>query len=446
MKAYEIMNANRPVFRLIVGFGLIALLVFGISSCNYSELGEILTFSEPTTSPGEDPIQAATPAPSATPNTPVLQSKTLIIWVPPQFDPGSESPAGEQFSSRLDEFKSRRPQTEVQIRIKPESGEYGILESLRLVSDAAPIIKPDLIALPRSLAEAAYREGFVLPLDEFAAELLNEELYGYAQNMARIDDQLIGLPFAGDLMVLAYKNDIDQEPPPDWNAVLSSGKPLAFSASDPRGLVTLAHYQSLIDEIAESGAPISFQEEALLEVFTYYQSAQTANVMPYWLTQFETDLQAWQSYLDRQATMVITWSSLVLNSQTANTSLAPLPTSAAKPFAYADGWVWCVLQSDRETELEAIDLAGFLTEKDYLNSWSSSSGYLPVYSSGLDSWAEDASYPVLQKLLPTAILIPGSDELAEIGPPLREAVVGVLKDQQAPEAMVSALMEKIAIP
>jgi ABC-type glycerol-3-phosphate transport system substrate-binding protein len=190
----------------------------------------------------------------------------------------------------------------------------------------------------------------------------------------------------------------------------------------------------------------NLQEGPLLELFNYYQSAQTANVMPYWLTQFETDQQAWQSYEDRQSTMVITWSSFILNSDTVNTSLAAFPTRDAKPFTYADGWIWCVIPSDQETEQVAEELAGFLTEVDFLNSWSVDSGYLPVYVSGLEAWSGKTYYSALQQLLPSAALVPGNDTLDEIGPVLRDAVIGVLKDQELPEVVVSALLEKVLAP
>jgi ABC-type glycerol-3-phosphate transport system substrate-binding protein len=247
-------------------------------------------------------------------------------------------------------------------------------------------------------------------------------------------------------MVLAYKNDTNQGPPADWNAVLASEKPLAFSASDPRSVITLANYQSLLDSGPEGTNLADLREDALLDLFSYYQSAQTANVMPYWLTQFETDQQAWQSYVDRQSTMVITWSSFIFNSETVNTSLSAIPTRDARPFAYADGWVWCVIPSDQETEAVALELAAFLVEEDFLNIWSVESGYMPIYLSGLDAWSGGTYFSALQQLLPSALLLPDNPVKDQLGLPLRDAVTGVLKDQVLPEVVVSALLEKFQAP
>jgi ABC-type glycerol-3-phosphate transport system substrate-binding protein len=179
---------------------------------------------------------------------------------------------------------------------------------------------------------------------------------------------------------------------------------------------------------------------------TYYQQAQAANVMPYWLTQFETDQQAWQSYQERQSTLTVTWSSTLLGSDSPNTALAALPTKDSKPFTYADGWVWCVIPSDADTEQVAVELAEFITAETYLSTWSFESGYLPTRPSGMDSWSEASYYSTLQQLLPSALLIPDIHLLDELGPEVRDAVVAVLKDQAEPTIALATLMEAIQGP
>jgi len=439
-------KSQRSIFmKLILGFGILILLVMGITSCNFSDIQGLLSPSSPTEIPSVSPA-TPTPNPSATPNVPVLGSETLILWVPPQFDPLDGSTASNLFLSRLDEFSSRRPQTNIQVRVKELSGEYGLLESLRTTRIAAPIIMPDLIALPRPLMEQAFLEGLVLPLDEITEVMDEKDWFSYAQELARIGDQTAGIPFAGDVMILAYKNDTEDPPPPDWDSVLAVQKALAFPASDPQALVTLALYQSLEGDLVDPNGDLIIGEESLLEVLTYYQQAQAANVMPYWLTQFETDQQAWQSYKERQSTLAVTWSSTLLGSDSPNTTLAAVPTKDSKPFTFADGWVWCVIPSDIETEQVAVELAEFITAETYLSTWSLESGYLPTKPSGMDSWSEVSFYSTLQKLLPSAVLIPDSHLLNELGPEVRDAVVAVLKDQVEPTSALADLVEAIHGP
>ncbi len=439
-------NSQRSIFmKLILGFGILGLLLIGITSCNFPDIQGLLSPDPPTEIPSVSQA-SPTPNPSATPDVPVLGSETLILWVPPQFDPLDGSTASNLFLSRLDEFSSRRPQTDIQVRVKELSGEYGLLESLRTTRIAAPIIMPDLIALPRSLMEQAFLEGLVLPLDEITEVMDENDWFSYALDLARVGDQIAGIPFAGDVMVLAYKNDSEDPPPPDWDSVLTIQKALAFPASDPQALVTLALYQSLEGELVDPSGELIIGEESLLEVLTYYQQAQAANVMPYWLTQFETDQQSWQSYQDRQSTLAVTWSSTLLSADSPNTALAALPTKDSKPFTYADGWVWCVIPSDTETEQVAVELAEFVIDETYLSIWSLESGYLPTRPSGMDSWSEVSFYSTLQQLLPSAILIPDGHILDELGPKVRDAVVAVLKDQVEPASALADLVETILGP
>jgi len=330
--------------------------------------------------------------------------------------------------------------------VKDLSGDYGLLETLRSTRSAAPIIMPDLIALPRPLMEQALQGGLILPLDEITEVMDDNDWFDYSQDLARVGDQIAGIPFAGDVMVLAYKDDTGDTPPSDWDAVLATEKALAFPASDPRSLVTMALYQSLEGEFINADGEYIIDEELFLEVLNYYQQSQAANVMPYWLTQFENDQQAWQSYQERQSTLAITWSSIYKDSDSPNTALAALPTKDSKAFTFADGWVWCVIPSNAETEQVAVELAEFITTETYLSTWGFEGGFIPTRPSGMDSWSENSFFSTLQQLLPSAVLIPNISLVDELGPEIRDAVVAVLKDQTEPAIALADLLEVIQGP
>ena len=435
-------SQRRVFFRTLVGLGFLGLLVFGISSCNLPEIGEILPVSNPTDLPSVD-LATPTPQPTPTQGAPITQASQLILWLPPQFDPNNGTTAGDLLLSRLDGFVSRRPQTDLQVRVKTLTGDFGLLDSLQMTETAAPLLMPDLVALPRPLLENAYRAGLVIPLDEYTDTLAENDWYKYAHDMAVVDGQTAGIPFAGDLMVLAYKDDQGSAPPTDWNSLLGTQRALAFPASDPGGLVTMAWYQSLGGELSgEDGVPM-VDEDRMFEVLNYYRQAQNANVMPYWLTQFETDDQAWGSYLERQSTLAISWSSRVLGSDSPNTILAAMPTKDAKVYTYADGWVWCIIPSNQETEEIALELAEYLSESEFLSTWALEAGYLPVRPAELESWSDMPYYPTLEKLLPAAVLVPDEDLKLQLGPVIRDAVVSVLKDQVEVEAAMEALIAEL---
>ncbi len=258
MKKPENYNTNRNFLRMMLALSVLGLLVFGITSCNFPELGGIFPGTSATEIPGEA-VSSPTPSPSATPNIPLVQNRKLIVWIPPQFDPAAVTTAGNLFLARLDEFIERRPQTEIQVRIKPTSGDFGILESLQVTNSAAPLLMPDLVALPRSLVEEAFEAGLILPLDGYTEMIEENDWYDYAMDLALIKGEIAGIPFAGDLMVLAFKDDTGEVPLPDWDTVINAQKTLAFPASDPRGLVTLALYQSVSGEMPGTNDEVLIQ-------------------------------------------------------------------------------------------------------------------------------------------------------------------------------------------
>lgn len=436
MDEIENHSQRRIYLRMLVSLSILVALVIGISSCNFPELSEILPGNQVTQAPADDPV-SPTPQPSPTPDIPLAEPHQLVVWLPPQFDPENGTEAGDLLSQRLDEFVSRRPQTEIQVRIKSLSGDFGLLESLQLTGSTAPLLMPDLVAMPRSLLEDAFSYDLVVPLDEYLDGFPEEDWFGYALEMARVEDQIAGIPFAGDLMVLAYKENGD-ELPTDWNSLLSLERALSFPASDPQALVTLAWYQSLGGELqGQEGEPI-LDEDLMLEVLDFYEQAQNVNLMPYWLTQFETEEQAWSSYLERQATLSITWASQLLGTESPNTIMTAMPTKDARAFSYADGWVWIVVPSDTENQEFALELANFLTESDFLSSWSYAGGYLPVRQASLASWADSPYHATLEKLLPAAVLVPEGELEIEIGLGVRDAVVEVLKSQVDPQEALEA--------
>jgi ABC-type glycerol-3-phosphate transport system substrate-binding protein len=271
----------------------------------------------------------------------------------------------------------------------------------------------------------------------------DSDWYPYALTLSQVDGETVGIPFAGDLLVLAYKETPDIPPPTNWDTFLGLQRAVAFPASDPQGLVTLAWYQSLGGDLRDENGTPSLDGELMLQVLNFYNQAQDANLMPYWLTQFETIDQAWASYLERQSTLAITWTSRLLGTDSPNTILAAMPTKDDKAFSYADGWVWCVVPSDPETEQFALELAEFLTESDFLSSWAMEGGFLPVRPTSLEVWSETSYYSTLEKLLPAAVVVPEEDLEEVLGPAVRDAVVAVLKDQVDPETALEGLLADV---
>jgi len=270
--------------------------------------------------------------------------------------------------------------------------------------------------------------------------------YEYSQELARIQNSIFGLPFAGDAFVLAYRPKVVPIPPDDWETTLTSSWPLAFPASDPQSLFTITMYRAnhgaVIDE---EGRP--FLDTAVLsEVLEYYSSARGIGVMPDNLVQYQSEQQVWEEFLEEQNNLVITWSSSYLSSQSADTNIAPLPTPDGKPFTLATGWVWALVARQEEHYELAVELAEFLTDPQFLTDWIAEIGYLPVRSSSLDGWSDESLKLLLDQIAISARLYPTYDILSGINTPLQQATVQVLKGQYDPVTAAQAAAASLTVP
>jgi len=92
-------------------------LVLLLAGC--ANISSLLSTPEPAPVSTDTPGFVATSTPTATPTVTPGGLRTLRIWMPPQFDPASETAAGALLQARLDEFVARRPGLRIEVRINP---------------------------------------------------------------------------------------------------------------------------------------------------------------------------------------------------------------------------------------------------------------------------------------------------------------------------------------
>jgi len=391
---------------------------------------------------------AITPIPTAEPADTPSGQVTLRLWVPPQFDPASDTSAGSLLRSRLDQFTAVHPEVKIEVRLKVVEGPGGLLEALSTAGAAAPLALPDVVALPRPLFEAAALKGLIHPFNDQPSPLDDPDWYEYARELGRLQNSTFGLPFAGDALVLVYRRGLILLPPLDWTSLLKTSGPLIFPAADPMALFTLALYQSsggLVQD--ELGRPV-LDMNTLSQVLTLYRDAGQIGLMPYTLTQFDTDDQVWTAYQADQTLMVITWISRYLNNgATASASRAALlPTSNGAPFTLATGWMWALASTQPERQALGAQLAEFLSSGDFLAEWSLSIGYLPTRASSTAAWSDSELQSLASQASRAAHPIPSTDVLASLGAPLSQAVVQVLKQQSSPSTAAQEAADHLRNP
>jgi multiple sugar transport system substrate-binding protein len=383
------------------------------------------------------------PALSVTPASPLK----LRLWVPPQFNPASGTPAGLLLQARLNEFEARNPRISIETRVKTVSGPGGLLDSLTAASAAAPRALPDLVALPRDLMEAAALKGLLLPLDNLTNAVDDPDWYAYAANLARLQKNIYGLPFAGDALIQVYHPAMVTEPPATFQAVLETGQPLAFPAAGDQPYLTLALYSAAGGVVMDEQARPYLSPAELTRVFTFYLSAEKAGVMPQaLLTQLQNDDQSWEAFMGNQAGLAVTWTSRFLGAHADDIALAPIPTPGGKPFTLATGWVWAVAGRDENKRKVTVELAEFLTDPRFLAAWTLTAGYLPTRPSSLEKGSVSTVQKTIGKIALSAELLPSTDVLSSLDNPLQQAIMAVLKGQSDPAMAAQAASSSLTGP
>jgi ABC-type glycerol-3-phosphate transport system substrate-binding protein len=181
-------------------------------------------------------------------------------------------------------------------------------------------------------------------------------------------------------------------------------------------------------------------------VLTYYHQAQQSSLMPFWLTQYETDEQSWTAFQENQTAMAITWASRVLQDPSADLGIAAIPTPEGMPYTLATGWAWALASPSPDRQALSAQLAEFLTTADFLGGWTEASGYLPPRPGALLAWENTTTQSVLTQVIPAAQRMPSLDVVTTLGPVLQKATVDILKEQSDPATSAAEAVRGLSAP
>jgi len=434
-------SAAKVIVQVLIIFIYISLT----SACSNLYSYEQTILPRPVTSPTyqeslDEPVSEVI-------ETPEVESPVVLrIWLPPQFDPASPTPAGKILKDRLAEFSSRRPELRVEVRIKSESGPGGLLSSLESANAAAPDALPDLVALPYNLLDPLAQKGILYPYKHMSEAINEPDWYPYALELAKRNENVFGLPFAGDALALIYRPQSVSTPPLKWSDVIQAGIPLVFPAANPQSLVTVSDYQANQGKIINEQNQPTLESSALAEVLTYYLNAKKSGIMPVWLTQYQSDEQAWDAYRDGLADMLISWVSKYLSIISDEDKLSTIPTPQGNPSTLATGWVWALASREENRQRLTTELANFLVDSRFLGELSQAAGYLPVRPSSFEHWPNTSTRVVLGQIARSARVIPSSEILSRTGPPIQKAITDVFSGKIYPIRAAQIAADSITSP
>jgi multiple sugar transport system substrate-binding protein len=381
------------------------------------------------------PTAQATVSSTEQPEPAIADLNVLRVWLPPQFNPNANHAAAASLKQRLASFEATHPGLKIDVRIKAETGEADLLNSLSITSMAATGALPDLVALPRPALEAAAQKGLVHSLDDLSVELQDSDLYSYARELAKVNGTPYGIPFAGDAIVITYRPEFVWIK--SWDDILLSEGRLIFAGSDPQAEVGLALYMSAGGELLDAQGRPTLDQEILEQVLDIFSKGRAATLFPAAVTNLSDDEQVLQEYRARRAEMAIVHFSNYRPTQ--DGLVQPLMALGEEThYTFASGWSWALAGQTTEKQQLATELAEFLTSDEFLGKWIQESGYLPV---SLSSTMEVEDSPI-PSIIEAAQPIPSADLLLVVGPVMQEALTRVLGGEQ-PEAVARSVVENL---
>jgi ABC-type glycerol-3-phosphate transport system substrate-binding protein len=369
----------------------------------------------------------------------------MALWLPPEFDPGDGSPAGELLRARLDQFEGQN-NIQIEVRLKEAVGTSGLLESLSAASAAAPLAMPAVVALSRPDLESAALKGLLTPLDGLSNAIDDPDWYAYARELALVQGVTFGLPFAGDGLVLAYRPAKLSPTFATWDETLTLNEPLAFSAGSPLSLVTVSLYRSVGGEVEDAQRRPTLQPDALTQVFELYRDGAVLGLFPVWLTQFETDTQVWQAYQAGQVNACLTWTTYFMAADLPDSLITPLPRLDTRPSTLATGWAWAVADPLPERRQLSARLVEWLSEAGFLAEWTEAAGVLPTRPEAVNGWQDQSLKAILGQVAESAHARPSIDLLNSLGPGLSEATLRVIRLETEPSQAAAQAAERLANP
>lgn len=431
---------NFSLYSVASGVFLALGLLFSLTGCSPAAPG--VDTSTPEASPTSEP----SPVPPA-PTEEILTGPLILnLWIPPQFDPRDESAAGKLLAARLDEFTTRRSGVIIETRIKDVEGPGGIADTMRSANAAAHLALPDLVALPYAALQGSAAEGLLHPFDGLTAVMDDPDWYEYARQFSHIQNNVFGIPFAGDALLMVYRPEIVASPPANWAALAELGKPLAFAAAAPNALFPLTLYRASGGLVIDEEAHPVLEVTPLSDVLNFFSQGSRSGYFPFSLTQFETQEQLWSAYQEGQADMVITWASRYLQAPLEDSALAGIPTANSIPYSIGTGWAWALTSTDPQRQELAAELAEFLTTAEFLAEWDAAAGYLPPRPSALTAWKDNLQRNLLIQVSQSAQLIPTNEILGALSPALSSSTISVLKDQADPDTAAQSAVDMLVVP
>lgn len=427
--------------RRLRGFALVLAVITLVGCANVT--------ATPTSVPATVQPRDPTPTPSPTPTpepTPLIS--TLELWLPEELDPYGERVGSEVLASQLSEFNRTHSNVQVEVVVKKAHGRGGLVDFMRTARDAAPSVLPDLVVLDASDLDTVARADLVQPFDALTAWTAPNDYFPFASTMGKAEGRTVGAILGVDMQHLAYRPTLFDSAPLTWTQVISAQIPFLFPAGGIDGQVndaTLIQYLGAGGRLTDDEGSPSLNEEAMIDVFTFYTECITHTVIsPMELLTLTHVDQAWEQFKAGEGGMTAVRARRYWTEGDETMAAAPIPTKDGQPISIARGWALAVVTEDPARQDLAMLLVEWLMAPDHSALWTQAAGYLPPTHDVLELWAvTEEERIVLRDLLEAAVPAPRPTVKKATGPPMQLALESVLSGRATPEEAAASAIESL---
>lgn len=438
------------VLKKITRFVTITFLLAGLlSAC------DLLPFEIPwwqgnvptaTREPGVEESETPTPRATNVVEETIEPVTGLTLWVPPELDPSADTLASQIFSEQLQLFSAQNDGLTINVRVKAAGGSGGLLDALTATNAAAPEALPDVIALTRPDLEIAALKGLIYAVEDLTGIPDDPDWYDFTREMALLQGETFGFPFAADSLVLVYRPEVISSLPGTFPELLEMGTSLTFSADSDQMLFPLSLYLAMDGAVQDNQRRPMLEVEPLTEVFRLLQMGVNSGSFSDALSQYQSSSQAWTAFREYQTDLVVTWASNYLKEIPEDAIMVPLLPITDRAVSLGTGMSWAVATPHEERQSLAVALSEFLVDPEFLAKWTLAAGYLPTRPSSLEGWEDPNLILEISQIESITQLRPSNDLLASLGPILREGtrqvLLGEIDPSQAAQVAVENLEER----
>ena len=399
-------------------FGLLILILsmLGVVACE-------LQPASPTTLIDEEPtLEAVLPTPVNTPepsvNEPIEEdlstrepSRALSVWVLPEFETNSETPAGNVISQQLATFDANHPEIQLDIEHKSVVGQGGLFDYFSTASTVAPNILPDLILVPHTALPELVSQGVIFPLDDLITAEENRDLFPVANDLVVLDGQRYGYPYAlSGLTHAAYNTAVYSDTLPSrLDQIEPTNLKPAFPAAGLEGAMLLL--QIYIDEggqLYDEEGNLAFETTPLLVALRRIQALRESGAIIDSVGEIATHDEMWILYKSGSNSLIVTDNRRFTTEyrESVDLGFSQFPGSIGGLAPMVEGWVWAVSTADPVRQALATELLSWMANGPNMGDWTFAAQLLPARQTAIDRWPQDEYTQFLNSELQRATLRP----------------------------------------